>query len=131
MHWSRMAASTLATTLAVSSLMVEASAQGGAVRSNVSDSAQVILQRYAEAWRGRQELEFRGTLVLAFWVRGEQGGEYTVALSDAPGSVAREGTPRQYDIGFELDMDFLRRLDRGRSARSPQWDRPEVPIQSP
>ncbi len=113
MRWSRIAASTLATILAVSSLMVEASGQDRAVRSNVSDSAQVILQRYAEAWRGRQELEFQGTLVLGFWVRGEQGGEYTVALSDAPGSVAREGAPPQYDIGFELDIDFLRRLDRG------------------
>jgi mannose-6-phosphate isomerase-like protein (cupin superfamily) len=108
-----MATSALGTILSVSSLVAEASAQGGAVRSNVSDSAQVILQRYAEAWRGRQELEFQGTLVLGFWVRGEQGGEYTVAVSDAPGSVVRPGAPSQYDIGFELDIDFLRRLDRG------------------
>ena len=75
MRWSCMATSALATILSVSSLVAEASAQGGAVRSNVSDSAQVILQRYAEAWRGRQEMEFQGTLVLGFWVRGEQGGE--------------------------------------------------------
>jgi mannose-6-phosphate isomerase-like protein (cupin superfamily) len=56
---------------------------------------------------------FDGMLVLDILVRGAQGGEYTIALSNAPGSVVREGAPAQYDIRFELDIDFLRRLDRG------------------
>lgn len=110
---SRIVAFALATVLWASSLVVDVSAQGASAGQNVSDSAQVILQRYAEAWRGRQELELQSTLVLGFWVRGEQGGEYTVALSDAPGAVVQVGASPQYDIGFELDIDFLRRLDRG------------------
>jgi mannose-6-phosphate isomerase-like protein (cupin superfamily) len=87
--------------------------QASVVGSNVNDSAQLILQRYAAAWRGRQEMELQGMLELAFWVRGEQGGEYTIILSDSPGSVVKEGVQAQYDIGFELDIDFLRRLDQG------------------
>jgi mannose-6-phosphate isomerase-like protein (cupin superfamily) len=72
-----------------------------------------MLRRYADAWRGRQELVFDGALVIAFWVRGAQGGEFNLTLTQEPGSVVREGVPAEYDIGFELDMEFLRRLDRG------------------
>jgi len=81
--------------------------------SNVSDSARVILRRYGDAWRGRQELAFERDLVAAFWIRGELGGEYHLVLSTEPGANVREGVPDQYDIGFELDIEFLRRLDRG------------------
>ncbi len=113
MPGSRMAAVMLTTILSVGALILDASALSPQTGANASDSAKVILQRYAEAWRGRQELQLQSTLVLALWVRGAQGGQYTIALSDAPGAVVREGAPPQYDIGFELDIDFLRRLDRG------------------
>ena len=88
-------------------------AQGTTTPSNAGDSARVILQRYADAWKGRQELAFDGALVLAFWVRGGQGGTYNLTLSHTPGTTIREGSPAQYDIGFEVDIEFLRRLDRG------------------
>lgn len=80
---------------------------------NEQDSARRILERYAEAWRGKQEMELRGATVLAFWVEGDGGGEYHITLSpDGPGRLD-EGTPDDYDFGFETDIETLRRLDRG------------------
>jgi len=80
-------------------------------RSN--DSARRTLQRYADAWLGSKELELPRNVVLAFSVRGQQGGDYTIELSNDPGGVVREGVTAQYDIRFDVDVEFLRRLDRG------------------
>jgi mannose-6-phosphate isomerase-like protein (cupin superfamily) len=91
----------------------DAQGQSHAVASNSNDSARVILQRYADAWRGRQELEFDGPLVIAFAVRGPQGGDFNLTLGQEPGAVVAVGLPAGYDIAFELDIEFLRRLDRG------------------
>ena len=83
------------------------------IQSNANDSARLIMQRYADAWRGRQELTLDRNLVIAFWIKGEGGGEYYVVLSQTPGATVGDGVPTQYDLGFELDISFLRRLDRG------------------
>jgi mannose-6-phosphate isomerase-like protein (cupin superfamily) len=107
-----MCACAVATAL-VSSPPSDLFAQQAAGPPTGSDSARVILQRYADAWRGRQELPFEGPLIIAFWVGGSQGGEYNLALSQEAGAVVREGVPASYDIGFEFDIAFLRRLDRG------------------
>lgn len=79
---------------------------------NEQDSARRILERYAGAWRGKQEMALRGPTVLAFWVEGDGGGEYHISLS--PGGAGRldEGIPEDYDFGFETDIETLRRLDR-------------------
>lgn len=83
------------------------------VVANAGDSARVILQRYADAWRGQQELPLERNLVVAFWVKGDGGGDYHLVLSPNPGAIVRDGVPDRYDLGFELAIDFLRRLDRG------------------
>jgi mannose-6-phosphate isomerase-like protein (cupin superfamily) len=89
-------------------------AQGQSVSfSNSNDSARVILQRYADAWRGRQELDFDGSLVIAFSVGGGEGSDFNVTLSQEPGGVLKEGIPAKYDIRFDATIDFLRRLDHG------------------
>ena len=81
--------------------------------ANNGDSARAILQRYADAWRGQEELQLERDLVIGFWVRGQDGGDYHIVLASAPGANLHDGIPSQYDLGFELDIDFLRRLDRG------------------
>jgi len=97
--------------LSICSLVVNG--QSVPLASNSQDSARVILQRYGDAWRGRQEVAFEGPLVIALWVSGAQGGEFNLTLTQKAASVVRQGVPAEYDIGFELDVDFLRRLDRG------------------
>jgi mannose-6-phosphate isomerase-like protein (cupin superfamily) len=81
--------------------------------SNVLDSASAILQRYGDAWRGGQEMALERDFVMAFWIRGELGGDYHLVLSPEPGADVREGVLELYDVGFELDIELLRRLDRG------------------
>ena len=82
-------------------------------RSNDQDSAEHILRRYAQAWRGKEEMDLRGETVLAFWVTGEAGGEYHMILPvEGPGRLL-EGASQTYDFGFEADIATLRRLDRG------------------
>jgi len=77
------------------------------------DGAEDILSRYALAWRGEEEMDLRGETVLAFWVSGDEGGEYNIVLPlEGPGRLV-EGTPESYDFGFETDIATLRRLDRG------------------
>lgn len=95
-------------TLSASQVSVEAAAP-----SDAADSARVILQRYGDAWRGRQELTLDREVVVAFWIHGELGGEYHLVLSNEPGATVQEAVPEEYDVGFELDMEWLRRLDRG------------------
>jgi len=82
------------------------------IASNIGDSAQVILQRYGNAWQGRRKLPLERDFLLAFWVQGELGGEYHITLSNEPGADVRDGIPNEYDLGFELDIELLRRLDR-------------------
>jgi mannose-6-phosphate isomerase-like protein (cupin superfamily) len=83
-----------------------------AVRASPSDdSALVILQRYARAWRGRQELELEGPLLIEVSVSGPEGGEYNIVLPQTGSAVLREGAPAEYDISFSLDIHLLRRLD--------------------
>ncbi len=112
MYTSRTVASILAIGLSVVGLGATPLAQAVASRT-VSDSANAILQRYADAWLGRKELELPRSLVLAFAVSGDRGGDYGLELSNDPGGTVQEGMPAQYDIRFDVDIEFLRRLDRG------------------
>ena len=112
MFRSRVIASVLATGLNAISLVAQPAAQTVA-KPNANESAREVLQRYADAWLGRKELELPRSVVLAFSVRGQQGGDYAIELSNDPGGAVREGVPARYDIRFDVDIDFLRRLDRG------------------
>jgi mannose-6-phosphate isomerase-like protein (cupin superfamily) len=78
----------------------------------MGDSASAILRRYADAWLGRKELALPRPIVLALAVSGEQGGNFTLELSNEPGGTLHEGMPAQYDIRFDVAVEFLRRLDR-------------------
>lgn len=80
---------------------------------NDDDGAEEILERYAEAWRGEEEMKLRGEAVLAFRVTGEKGGEYHVLLPPEGAARLVEGAPDSFTFGFETDMETLRRLDRG------------------
>ena len=77
------------------------------------DSARVMLQKFGDAWRGREELALDESLVLGFWVEGPGGGEYHTVLSAEAGARVDDGIPQAWDLGFALDMDFLRKLDNG------------------
>jgi mannose-6-phosphate isomerase-like protein (cupin superfamily) len=81
--------------------------------SEQNDSARTILQRYGDAWQGKRKLPLERDLLLAFWVTGESGGEYHLVLTNEPGAAVRDGAPDEYDLGFQLNIDLLRRLDRG------------------
>ncbi|MGD9142078.1 MAG: cupin domain-containing protein [bacterium] len=76
-------------------------------------TARDILERYAGAWRGAEEMKLEEAAVLAFWIEGEGGGEYHITLE--PGGPGRlgDGIPSDYAFGFETDLQTLRRLDRG------------------
>lgn len=81
--------------------------------ANEQDSAEEILSRYAQAWRGKEEMDLREETVLAFWVRGDAGGDYHIILPpEGPGRLL-EDIPESYTFGFETDIDALRRIDRG------------------
>jgi mannose-6-phosphate isomerase-like protein (cupin superfamily) len=81
---------------------------------NSGDDARVILQRYAEAWRGAQEIELTETVVLGFEIDGDGGGEYHVALPSSGSAEVADGLPESgYIAVYTTDIDFLRRLDRG------------------
>lgn len=109
----RVPAFVLAAIIGAISLGANPASQVLAARPVPPDSAQVILQRYADAWRGAKEMEVPERLVLAFAVHGDQGGEYALDLSNTPGGTVRPEASDKYDIRFEVDIDFLRRLDRG------------------
>lgn len=84
-------------------------------RTDVSasdDSAKAILQRYGSSWRGRNEMSLDHEIKVAFWVKGEGGGEYHVTLSDKSSPTVDDGAPADYDVAFETDIELLRRLDR-------------------
>jgi hypothetical protein len=110
--------------LAVFTLFVAHGAAGppGRAQADTDDSARVILQRFGDAWRGGREMEFERDFVVAFWVRGERGGEYHLVLSPEPGADVREGAPERYDVGFELDIDLLTAMGRARSSDTAPLD---------
>ena len=67
-----------------------------------------IVKSYAEAWRGSGELELEGQITLRIQVDGEP---HTVVLSNEGGSYVSEHD--DWDFGYELDADILRKLDAG------------------
>jgi mannose-6-phosphate isomerase-like protein (cupin superfamily) len=76
-------------------------------------NAAEILARYAEAWRGQQEMPLESTVVLAVSVSGPGGGDFAVTLPpEGPGQLDA-GAPADFTFGYETDIEFLRRLDRG------------------
>ena len=80
---------------------------------NSDDPASRILDRYARAWRGKEELRLNKEQVVAFWVAGAGGGKFHIVLTNAAGGELHPGIPDRYDIGFELNIETLRRLDCG------------------
>lgn len=81
---------------------------------NSGDDAKTILERYAVAWQGRAEMPaMKRSEVMALWVTGEKGGEFTVFLEpDGPARLA-EGIAEDFSGGFRTSIETLRRLDRG------------------
>lgn len=82
---------------------------------NEGDDARAILQRYAFAWTGGEDLDLPldATVVINFDIRGEGGGEFHIALPPlGPGELV-QGHSHAAAFGFETDLAFLRRLDRG------------------
>jgi mannose-6-phosphate isomerase-like protein (cupin superfamily) len=80
---------------------------------NQDDSVSEILQRYAKAWRGQGEFRLPRETVLGFWVSGDRGGDFHITLTNNPVGKLAGGSPDRYDLGFEVNIDVLRRLDRG------------------
>lgn len=81
---------------------------------NSGDDARTILQRYADAWRGEEEMALRDTVVLGFEIDGTGGGEHHVAIPPSGNVELADGIPEAgYDVVFTTDIEFLRRLDRG------------------
>jgi hypothetical protein len=85
-----------------------------ATADNSADDARTILQRYADAWRGAEEMALAETVVLGFEIEGTGGGSYHVTIPpDGPAALA-DGIPDSgYDVVFTTEIGFLRRLDRG------------------
>ncbi len=83
-----------------------------ASRSTRDSSALEILQRYAEAWRGSEEMVLQEELVVNFKIAGAGGGEYHVVVAPGGNAQVFEGKAENCSMGFETDIDFLRRLDR-------------------
>jgi mannose-6-phosphate isomerase-like protein (cupin superfamily) len=83
------------------------------IRDNSADDARTILARYAEAWRGREEMPaLKDPISVAFWISGEGGGEFTIVLApDGPAEVM-DGIAEDHAGGFRSNMETLRRLDR-------------------
>lgn len=78
-----------------------------------NDNAARILERFAGAWRGKQEMRLEQPAVIAISISGEAGGDFTVTLPpEGPGTVEPGMTP-DFTLGFDTDIEFLRRLDRG------------------
>jgi mannose-6-phosphate isomerase-like protein (cupin superfamily) len=91
-------------------------AQGVAFASEAgnltNDGAGTILERYAAAWRGREEISLDHEVTLGFRIAGPEGGEYHIVLGpEGPGRLG-SGIP-EGNVVFETDIEFLRRLDRG------------------
>jgi hypothetical protein len=85
-----------------------------AMVDNSGDDARTILQRYADAWRGEEEMKLKDTVVLGFEIDGDSGGEYHVVIPpEGPAEIVNGPPEAGFDVVFVTDIDFLRRLDRG------------------
>jgi hypothetical protein len=73
-----------------------------------------ILQRFADEWHGAEVLLPERNFVLAFWIKGNGGGEFSMTLSSKSGGAIADGIPSRYDLGFELDLKVLRQIDQGK-----------------
>ncbi len=81
---------------------------------NRGDDAEIILGRYAAAWKGKQEdTGMQQTEVMTFWISGEGGGKYTIELPPEGPAKLAEGIAESFSGGFRTDIETLRRLDRG------------------
>jgi mannose-6-phosphate isomerase-like protein (cupin superfamily) len=82
---------------------------------NRADDAWTILDRYAGAWSRKAELGLvDATVVLGFEIAGAGGGAYHILLEPSgPGTLVDGPAPADYDVIFQTDIAFLRRLDRG------------------
>ena len=114
MRSSRVIAYILAIGLNIICLVAQGSAQ--IVARGANYSAREILQRYAEAWLGRKELELPRNVVLAISVDGHQGGDFAIELSNDPVGIVREGKPTRYDIRYQTNIDLLRLLDKAQMS---------------
>jgi mannose-6-phosphate isomerase-like protein (cupin superfamily) len=83
--------------------------------SNDRDDARTILARYADAWRGAEEMKgLDDDVVLGFDIRGEGGGRFHVTLPASGRARLADGPPpASHLVVYETDIEFLRRLDRG------------------
>jgi mannose-6-phosphate isomerase-like protein (cupin superfamily) len=101
-------------TIAVLAILALSAYPGLAIfAQSAGAGAATTLQTFADAWRGSQALEPRQHVVLGFWITGETGGEFHVLLTEADGSQIEAGIPAVWDIGFEMDIEVLRRIERG------------------
>ncbi len=75
--------------------------------------ARSILVRYAQAWRGPEEMPLKDTIVVNFVISGPGGGDYHVVLAPGGTATVLPDTATRFDFGFATDIQFLRRLDRG------------------
>jgi mannose-6-phosphate isomerase-like protein (cupin superfamily) len=82
---------------------------------NRNDDVRTILTRYAAAWRGREALPgATAPIAIGFEITGAGGGSYHLQLPpEGPGTL-HDGLPvTDWEVIFQTDMEFLRRLDRG------------------
>lgn len=99
---------------------------------NSADDARVILGRYADAWRGEQEMVLSDTVVLGFEIAGDGGGDYHIILSPTGSASLADGIPETgYDAVFTAEMEFLRRLDRGELSAMTAIGRARMSDQTP
>lgn len=101
--------------------------------TNAADSARTILERYARAWRGKAAMELEEPVTVSFRIRGPAGGDYQILIPVDGPAVLRDGAPSPFTIGFETDIDFLRRLDRGElnaaTAMAQAGDKDAIPLE--
>lgn len=76
-------------------------------------SAREILERFVGAWGGPTEMTLDSTIVVAFWVEGDGGGEYHAVLEPDGQAELREGEPHRFTLGYRTRISDLRRLDQG------------------
>lgn len=76
-------------------------------------SAGEVLKRFVDAWRGPEEMMLDTTVVVAFWVEGEGGGDYHAVIEPDGDTELREGAPREFTLGYRTGSADLRRLESG------------------
>jgi mannose-6-phosphate isomerase-like protein (cupin superfamily) len=83
------------------------------IASATADSAELILTRFTEAWRGKEETNVPERLTVAFWIEGPGGGDFHVELTNDPSPPLQKGAPQRFDFGYQTDVETLRRIDSG------------------